>query len=168
MANSMSSPPDKQPPSDWWLENSCRIAAFRLRHHQYISANTVPAREQIRDSVEFVRWFGGRSNASFTRTTHAELHPKSPATQNNGKLWPEQRAYNVLLGPRTTTIRTSAQSGRSPSSAACSAFRSSSGPLLRTLPTLGSASCISISSESNGRSRSSGSCSVSSRSSQRS
>ena len=55
MANSMGSPPDKQPPNDWWLENSCRIAAFRLRHHQYISANTIPAREQIRDSVEFVR-----------------------------------------------------------------------------------------------------------------
>lgn len=51
----MTSPGDKQPPKDWWLENACRIAAFRLRQQRYISANTVPIREQVRDSVEFVR-----------------------------------------------------------------------------------------------------------------
>ena len=51
----MSSPGDKQPPKDWWLENACRIAAFRLRQQRYLSANTVPIREQVRDSVEFVR-----------------------------------------------------------------------------------------------------------------
>ena len=55
MSEHMTSPPDKQPPRDWWLENACRIAAFRLRQHRYISANTVPIREQVRDSVEFVR-----------------------------------------------------------------------------------------------------------------
>ncbi len=25
----MTSPGDSQPPKDWWLENACRIAAFR-------------------------------------------------------------------------------------------------------------------------------------------
>ena len=49
------SPGEKQPPRDWWLENACRIAAFRLRHQRYMSANTVPIREQVRDSVQFVR-----------------------------------------------------------------------------------------------------------------
>ena len=51
----MTSPSHKQPPKEWWLENACRIAAFRLRQQRYISANTVPIREQVRDSVEFVR-----------------------------------------------------------------------------------------------------------------
>ena len=51
----MTSPVEKQPPKDWWLENACRIAAFRLRQQRYISANTVPVREQVKDSVEFVR-----------------------------------------------------------------------------------------------------------------
>jgi hypothetical protein len=51
----MTSPGDSQPPKDWWLENACRIAAFRLRHAKYLSSNTVPLREQVRDSVEFVR-----------------------------------------------------------------------------------------------------------------
>ncbi len=55
MNEPMASPGDKQPPKDWWLENACRIAAFRLRQQRYISANTVPVREQVRDSVEFVR-----------------------------------------------------------------------------------------------------------------
>ncbi len=27
----MTSPDDSQPPKDWWLENACGIAAFRLR-----------------------------------------------------------------------------------------------------------------------------------------
>ena len=51
----MTSPGEKQPPKDWWLENACRIAAFRLRQQRYISANTVTVREQVRDAVEFVR-----------------------------------------------------------------------------------------------------------------
>ena len=51
----MTSPPEKLPPRDWWLENACRIAAFRLRQHRYMSANTVPVREQVRDCVAFVR-----------------------------------------------------------------------------------------------------------------
>ena len=34
---------------------ACRIAAFRLRQVKYLSSNTVPLREQVRDSVEFVR-----------------------------------------------------------------------------------------------------------------
>lgn len=55
MSEPMTSPGDKQPPKDWWLENACRIAAFRLRQQKYISANTVPIREQVKDSVEFVR-----------------------------------------------------------------------------------------------------------------
>ncbi len=55
MSEPMTSPGDKQPPKDWWLENACRIAAFRLRQQRYMSANTVPIREQVRDSVEFVR-----------------------------------------------------------------------------------------------------------------
>lgn len=29
--------------------------AFRLRQSQYLSANTIPIREQVKDSVEFVR-----------------------------------------------------------------------------------------------------------------
>jgi len=55
MSEPMTSPGDKQPPKEWWLENACRIAAFRLRQQRYISANTVPIREQVRDCVEFVR-----------------------------------------------------------------------------------------------------------------
>ena len=51
----MSSPGDKQPPKDWWLENACRIAAFRLRGEKYMGVNVTPLREQIRDAVEFVR-----------------------------------------------------------------------------------------------------------------
>jgi hypothetical protein len=51
----MTSPGDKQPPREWWLENACRIAAFRLRQQKYISANIVPMREQVRDCGEFVR-----------------------------------------------------------------------------------------------------------------
>jgi hypothetical protein len=51
----MTSPGDSRPPKDWWLENACRIAAFRLRQAKYLSSNTVPLREQVRDSVEFVR-----------------------------------------------------------------------------------------------------------------
>ena len=55
MSEPITSPGDRQPPKEWWLENSCRIAAFRLRQNKYISANTVPLREQVRDCVEFVR-----------------------------------------------------------------------------------------------------------------
>ena len=55
MSEPMTSPSDKQPPKEWWLENACRIAAFRLRQQRYMSVNTVPIREQVRDSVEFVR-----------------------------------------------------------------------------------------------------------------
>lgn len=59
-------------------------------------------------------------------------------------------------------------SGNSPVSLAFAAALISSGPLFRTLPTLGLASTISISSDSNGLSRSSGNRSISSLSSQRS
>ena len=60
MAEHMTSPGERQSPKDWWLENACRIAAFRLRQSQYLSANTIPIREQVKDSVEFVRlvWEG--------------------------------------------------------------------------------------------------------------
>ena len=51
----MSSPGDRQPPRNWWLENACRIAAFRLRNERYLGANVTPLREQIRDTVAFVR-----------------------------------------------------------------------------------------------------------------
>lgn len=64
----MTSPPEKQPPPhDWWLENACRIAAFRLRQHRCISANTVPIREQVRDSVEFRTSGVGRERAAPAR-----------------------------------------------------------------------------------------------------
>lgn len=59
MSEPMTSPGEKQPPREWWLENACRIAAFRLRQQKYISANTIPVREQVRDSVEFVRLVWG-------------------------------------------------------------------------------------------------------------
>ena len=55
MCAQMSSPGDKQPPKEWWFENACRIAAFRLRREKYLGVNVTPLREQIRDSVEFVR-----------------------------------------------------------------------------------------------------------------
>ena len=55
MSGPMLSPGDRQPPKQWWLENACRIAAFRLRQQRSMSADTVPIREQVRDSVEFVR-----------------------------------------------------------------------------------------------------------------
>ncbi len=41
----MLSPGDRQPPKQWWLENACRIAAFRPRQQRYLSADTVPIRE---------------------------------------------------------------------------------------------------------------------------
>ena len=55
MSEPMTSPRDRQPPREWWLENACRLAAFRLRQQKYMSANVLPIREQVRDSVEFVR-----------------------------------------------------------------------------------------------------------------
>ncbi len=55
MSEHMTSPLEREPPKDWWLENACRIAAFRLRDAKYLSANTIPTREQVKDSVEFVR-----------------------------------------------------------------------------------------------------------------
>ena len=51
----MTSPPEREPPKDWWLENACRIAAHRLRNSPYLSANTISIRAQLKDSVEFVR-----------------------------------------------------------------------------------------------------------------
>lgn len=55
MSEHMTSPSEKQPPRCWWLENACRTEAFRLRQQRYMSAKTVPIREQVRDCVEFVR-----------------------------------------------------------------------------------------------------------------
>jgi hypothetical protein len=55
MSENMTSPPEREPPKDWWLENACRIAAHRLRNSPSLSANTIPVREQLKDSVEFVR-----------------------------------------------------------------------------------------------------------------
>ena len=55
MCAQISSPGDKEPPREWWFENDCRIAAFRLRTLKYIGVNVTTIREQIRDSVEFVR-----------------------------------------------------------------------------------------------------------------
>jgi len=51
----MTSLPEREPPKDWWLENACRIAAYQLRNSSYLSANTIPIQEQLKDSVEFVR-----------------------------------------------------------------------------------------------------------------
>ena len=55
MSEHITSPPEREPPKDWWLENACRTAAYRLRNSSYLSANTIPIREQLKDSVEFVR-----------------------------------------------------------------------------------------------------------------
>jgi hypothetical protein len=55
MSEHMTSPPERKPPKDWWLENAYCIAAHRLRNSRYLSANTIPIREQLKDSVEFVR-----------------------------------------------------------------------------------------------------------------
>ena len=54
MSEPMTSPGNKQPPKEWWWENACRTAAFRLRQQRSMSANTLPIREQVRDCVEFV------------------------------------------------------------------------------------------------------------------
>jgi hypothetical protein len=45
MSEHMTSPPEREPPKDWWLENACRIAAYRLRNSPYLSANTIPIRD---------------------------------------------------------------------------------------------------------------------------
>lgn len=37
----MTSPGGKQPPKEWWLENACRIAAFRLRQQHYTSDSSI-------------------------------------------------------------------------------------------------------------------------------
>ncbi len=37
------------------MANACRIAAFRLDETKYLSSNKVPLREQVRDSVKFLR-----------------------------------------------------------------------------------------------------------------
>ena len=55
MSEHMTSPGDREPPKDWWLENARRFAAHRLRNSPYLSANTIPIRNQVKDSVEFVR-----------------------------------------------------------------------------------------------------------------
>ena len=55
MSKHATSPPEHEPPREWWLENACRIAAHRLRNAPYLSTNTIPVREQLKDSVEFVR-----------------------------------------------------------------------------------------------------------------
>ena len=55
MSEHMTSPPEREPPKDWWLENSFPIHAHPLRNSPYLSANTLPIREQLKDSVEFVR-----------------------------------------------------------------------------------------------------------------
>jgi hypothetical protein len=60
MADHIISPEERQPAKDWWLENACPIAAFRLRQPTYLSANTIPIHEQVKDSVEFVRLVWGR------------------------------------------------------------------------------------------------------------
>jgi hypothetical protein len=39
MVDHMTSLDERQPPKDWWLENACRLGAFRLRQSQYLSAN---------------------------------------------------------------------------------------------------------------------------------
>jgi hypothetical protein len=54
MSEHMTSPPEHEPPKEWWLENASRIAAHRFRNAPYLSANTIPIREQLKDSVEFV------------------------------------------------------------------------------------------------------------------
>lgn len=55
MSRHMTSPPEREPLREWWLENACRIAAHRLRNSPYLSANTIPVREQLKDSVGSVR-----------------------------------------------------------------------------------------------------------------
>ena len=55
MSEHLTSPGDSQPPKDWWLANACRIAAFRLRQANYLSANVMRLRDQVRDRVEFIR-----------------------------------------------------------------------------------------------------------------
>lgn len=35
MCAQMSSPGDKQPPKEWWLENACRIAAFPVHLYEH-------------------------------------------------------------------------------------------------------------------------------------
>lgn len=45
MSESMTSPGGRELLRDLWLENACRIAAFRLRQVKYLSANTNPIRE---------------------------------------------------------------------------------------------------------------------------
>lgn len=67
MSELMTSPGDQHLSRDWWLENACRIAAFRLRQQRYLSANAVPVREQVKNSVEFVRIVWEESNATFRR-----------------------------------------------------------------------------------------------------
>ena len=61
MSEPMTSPGDKQPPKDWWLENACRITVFRLHQQRYISAN------RVRDCVEFAM--------TVTTSVNYELHP---------------------------------------------------------------------------------------------
>jgi hypothetical protein len=36
MSEHMTSPPEREPPKDWWLENACRTAAYRLRNSSYL------------------------------------------------------------------------------------------------------------------------------------
>ncbi len=81
MSEPMTSPGDKQPPKEWWLENACRITAFRLRQQPYMSANTVPIREQVSDSVEFVRLVWRKSQSNSETTNHDEVLSRQPAQQ---------------------------------------------------------------------------------------
>ncbi len=97
------------------------------------------------------------------------MRRKAKINIKGGCLWITGAAHHTFVSInfyRSKLI--TAYSGKLPSSAAATAARKSSGPLFRTLPTLELASNISISSESSGRNRSTGSCSVNSLSNHRS
>ncbi len=82
----MTSRGDKQPPRKWWLENACRIAAFRLRKQRYISANTcwTTVRPELDGEIESsVRLAGSILDKLVAQHLGFFAHTKQPWYQPN-------------------------------------------------------------------------------------
>ena len=81
MCAQMSSPGDKQPPKEWWFENACRIAAFRLRNEKYLGVNVTPYVSKSVMPWSLFASFGRRSTGTSRRKTNDEVEPRQSTLQ---------------------------------------------------------------------------------------
>ena len=92
MCAQMSSPGDNEPPKEWWFENACRIAAFRLRKR-----STLASTLRLYASRFAMLW---SSFVSFgrDRTPHAREGQSAMMKSSRGN-----RLTNVWSCPHCTT-----------------------------------------------------------------